>query len=540
MKTTNLVVLAVSVLLILVVINFLVARRAVWRVDLTKNKIYTLSDASKKVVRDLDDLVTIKAYFSERMPPYLANMKEKVVDLLNEYQTYAKGNLQVKFIDPSDDEEKKRSLMYEGIMPIPLQTVEKHKLEFTEAYFSMSINYEGRKETIPVVNPETLEYDLTSAIKKVSITDPPTVAFYTNNEELEIDQDFRGLQMAIEKLNEVRPVEIKPGQKIPEDIDVLFLISPQDFSDSELFEIDQFVMRGGNLVILMEAVEVDQRTLQASVSKPNLADILSDYGLEVEENLIQDFQSNSMASFSSGYMTTMVQYPFWVSLSNGLNEENPITQRLQQVVLPWASSLKIGEDAPEDVNYTILGKTTEFALAETDPFNLNPFDRQKKRPQKEDLKQYDMVIIANGTFTSAFEGEEIPEADVSEEEGPRPPRGGTTEENRKNISEETSIFLVANAQFARDRGNPSNRQDNNLILLQNTVDSMVLGKDLINIRSRGNIQRPIDADIEDDTKTTIKRVAILAAPVLVILFALIRIPWVRARRRHYANILTDK
>ncbi|MBN1901482.1 GldG family protein, partial [Candidatus Sumerlaeota bacterium] len=150
-KTANTVVLTISILLIIMVLNFLVARHLVWRVDLTKDKLYTLTDSSKKIVGGLKDQINIKAYFSQKLPPYLSNIRQDVEDLLKEYQAHAKGNLHVKFIDPTNyDEEQKRKLMFDGIMPINLQTIDKHKFEVMEAYFGMTINYEDRKESIPI------------------------------------------------------------------------------------------------------------------------------------------------------------------------------------------------------------------------------------------------------------------------------------------------------------------------------------------------------------------------------------------------------
>ena len=132
-KTTNLTVVVVSMLLILVVVNFLVARHLVWRIDLTESKIYTLSPSSKKMVENLKDIVTIKAYISQKLPPYLSTVRQDVEDLLKEYQAYAKGNLRVEFFDPADNDELKRKLMYDGVPPLNIQTVEKHTFEAMEA-----------------------------------------------------------------------------------------------------------------------------------------------------------------------------------------------------------------------------------------------------------------------------------------------------------------------------------------------------------------------------------------------------------------------
>jgi len=542
-KTVNMIVLAVSVLVIIMVVNFLIARHLVLRMDLTKDKIYTLTDSSKKIVGGITDLVTIKAYFSQKLPPYLSTIRQDVEDVLKEYQAHAKGNLRVKFIDPVNyDEEQKRKLMYDGIMPINLQTIDKHKFEVMEAYFGMTINYEDRKETIPIADPTSLEYDLSASIKKVSLSKAPVVGISTNDQELELEKEYMSLYRSLRKLYEIQPVMLSPGQKIPESIDVLILIAPRDFSESELFEIDQFVMRGGKLICLVDVIRLDQRTLNATVEKPNIAKLLASYGFVINEDLIEDFASNAVASFSSGFMRTMINYPYWVSVEKSLNRESASTKRLNALVLPWVSSVAPAEKLPEGVSITTLASTTDAAYQNKAPFNLNPFKRDRPKLKKEDLKQYPLILMAEGEFPSAYKGEKIPEPEAKkqdEQEAP-PPSRGTTENEKKDTSSKTSVLLVPNSLFVRDQYLQSTRSEDNLIFMENTIDSLVLGQDLIGIRTRGSAQRPLNQDLTDSQKTSYKWLAILGVPILVILFGFLRIPWVRSRRRYYETILVKE
>jgi gliding-associated putative ABC transporter substrate-binding component GldG len=536
-KTANTFILMISILSIIMVLNFLVTRHMVWRVDLTKEKLYTLTDSSKNIVGGLNDHVNIKAYFSQKLPPYLSNIRQDVEDLLNEYQAHAKGNLRVKFIDPTNfDEEQKRKLMYDGIMPINLQTIDKHKFEVMEAYFGMTINYEDRKETIPIVDPTSLEYDLSAAIKKVSLPKTPAIGIFTNKEGLDPERDYSLMYRSLRKLYEIRPVMISEGQKIPETMDVLILLAPTDFSESELFEIDQFVMRGGKLVCLVDAINLDERTLNASVQKPNITKLLTGYGMIINDDLVEDLRSNAVASFSSGFMRTMINYPYWVSVQENLNQENTITKRLNALVLPWVSSVNVAENKPEGVEITTLASTTKSAFQNKEPFNLNPFKRDRQNLKKEDLGQYPLVLLAEGQFPSAYKGEKIPESPKPEDsENPAPGRG-TSEMERKDLSGKTSVLVVPNSLFLRDQYLQSARAEDNLTFIENTVDSMALGQELIGIRTRSMAQRPLNPDLTDAQKTSYKWMTIFGVPVLVILFSLIRIPWVRSRRRYYETI----
>jgi len=542
-KTANLTVVVISVLLILMVINFLVARHLIWRIDLTENKLYTISPSSKKLVGNLKDLVTIKAYFSQKLPPYLSNVRQDVEDLLKEYQAFAKGNLRVEFIDPTtENEELKRKLAFDGVPPINLQTIDKHALEVMEAYFGMTINYEDRKEAIPIIDPETLEYDLSAAIKKVSMQKPVEIGIIINKDTIDIEKDYQSFMRSVQKLYQVRPLKLEEGQKIPEDVDILLIISPKNFSESELYEIDQFVMRGGKLICLVDAINIDQRTLQATVDKPNIAKILVKYGIQVNDDLIEDYRSPAIASFSTGYMQTMIRYPFWVSVEKDLNRENAITKRLTTLVLPWVSSLATTDKIPDGVKITTLASTTDAGYKNSAPFNLNPFNRERPKITKSDVKKYALAFLADGEFPSAYKGKPIPKTEsptaTDKVKGEPPTLRGTSQEQRKDKSVKTSIMVVGNSFFPREQFLYATRSNNNLAFLENTIDSMAIGQDLIGIRMRASATRPLNNDLTDSQKTTYKWLSILGVPILVILLGIIRIPLVRAKRRYYEMILT--
>jgi ABC-type uncharacterized transport system involved in gliding motility auxiliary subunit len=166
-KKTQTLIRAALVLGILIVINF-IAVRVFGRIDLTKAGVYTLSDASKNLVRNLDDRLTIKAYFTENLPaPYNSNRRQ-VLDMLNDYKAYAKGNVQFEFINP-EGEKNERDAQQAGIMPVEVQALEKDQLVVKKAYLGLVMLYEDKKETLPVIqNLGSLEYDLSSAVKRLT------------------------------------------------------------------------------------------------------------------------------------------------------------------------------------------------------------------------------------------------------------------------------------------------------------------------------------------------------------------------------------
>ena len=163
----NSIIIVLIVLGILAVVNFL-STRHFKRVDLTEGKDFTISDSTRKVLGELDDIVNIEAYFSGNLPEYVAGLERQVKDIFDEYEAYAHGNLSVKFTDPMSDPALEQKMRFVGIPPVQVNIVEKDKSEVVNIYFGLAITYEDRKEVIPVIqNVMTLEYDLTSAIVKI-------------------------------------------------------------------------------------------------------------------------------------------------------------------------------------------------------------------------------------------------------------------------------------------------------------------------------------------------------------------------------------
>ena len=144
------------------------------RFDMTAGKEYSISPATKKILKKLDDIITIKVFFSENLPPHVSKTVTDVKDILSEYSAYAGKNLRISWEDPAKSEEAKNLARSLGIPEVQLQTFEKDKVQAIKAYLGIGILYADKKEAIPVVqNLQNLEYDLTMAIMKVSRSSVP-------------------------------------------------------------------------------------------------------------------------------------------------------------------------------------------------------------------------------------------------------------------------------------------------------------------------------------------------------------------------------
>jgi gliding-associated putative ABC transporter substrate-binding component GldG len=517
--STNYIALAFIVLGILAVVNFFFTRHFA-RIDLTQDKRYTLTTSTKEVLGNLDDIVTIKFYFSSKIPSYLVNLKRDVTDLLDEYRAYAGGNITVKLIDPTENPALQQELRFMGIPQVQLNIIEKDQAQLTNVYLGMAIFYADKKEIIPFISDtRNLEYELTSAVVKVTRTETKTVGIFTGKDH-SLSGDYQAVKQLLEKQYTVQEVTLSAGDQTLDQIHTLIVAGSREPTDEQLYAIDQFLMRGGKIVFLVDTVDIKEG-LQAASFKPGTEELLQHYGVKVEENLVLD-RANANAAFRSGFMTFRIPYPFWVKIiQEGFSPDNPAVSNLESLVLPWTSSLTVLEEKTSALTVTELARSTPLSWIRKGFYSLDP--QQRFLTPDITTDSYPLVLSLSGTFTSFFADKPIPDFKEADTAGKTPPPRETIK-----TSSETQLIVVGNSRFITN-DIITQFQDNQVFLL-NITDWLTLGEQLIGIRSRGATDRPIKETTEY-TKTFIKFLNMFAVPLLLILFGLVRFYLRRRKKR---------
>jgi gliding-associated putative ABC transporter substrate-binding component GldG len=473
---------------ILIVLNFF-AYQIFYALDLTQNKDFSISKTTKDTLKNLDDIVNIKAYFSASLPSQYINLPQEVSDILSGYQTYSGGKVKYEFIDPKDNQDLQSELQIKGIPQLQFNVLAKDKYEVVNGYLGLAIQYGDKTEVIPVVqDTSNLEYLLTSKIKKLTTKDAPVIAFLSSNGSLSTETDIKEAYKSVSALYDVRQIDLSTDKEIPAEVKTLIIAGPkQAFKKEELQAIDKFVMRGGSLLLLLDGVTVGN-SLQASVNKTGLDPLLAAYGLRLNQNLVLD-SSAGIASFNQGFMTFNINYPFWPKvIKEDFDQNSTAVAKLESVVLPWASSIDVLQDKlPEGVTVIHLAKSTKEAWTQSEPFNLNP---QQEMP-KNKASQYDLAVSVAGKLKSTF--------------------GSDTTDNSR-------VILVGDSDFLRDSLASGN---DNLIFFQNLVDSLSLDEGLINIRAKGIASRPLN-ELSDSSKASIRYLNVFGLTVLSLVFGLWR------------------
>ena len=520
--STNTLALAIVLFVILVIINGL-SKKAFKRLDLTESKRYTISKSTKKLLGQLDDIVRVEAYFSEA-PDQVKLIKDEVKDMLDEYDAFASGNLQIEFINPTEDDDLKQKLRMKGIPEIQVQVREKDKIEVRNAYMGLAIVYGDKQEVIPVIQKTTtLEYDLTSAILKTTRKEAKTVGFLEGHDEVDIyGQGFENLRKELGKQYTLRKIDVSQGSPIEGDVSTLIVAGPQSpLQANEKYEIDQFLMNGGKIVFLVDAVKMAPGSIQASPLSTGLTDLLSHYGIQLGNNLVQDISHDNLTYSQGGFMTITRPYPFFIkvlksyqystgSTSEGFPADSVATSGLDSLVLPWSTSLSVV--AKEGISTTIMAKTSNQAWTAQAPYNLDP--TRMFTPPSSVKNSYPVAVLLAGEFTSFYAGKEIPSA--SNGDGEEDTENKNKDRKTVEKSPPTQIVVVGTSQFLRQP-----RVDG-LTFFQNSIDYITLGSSLIGIRSKQISDRSFKTDPSTFARLTIKVLCIGAIPLLVALFGLFR------------------
>ena len=304
-----------TLVIALVLVN-LISRNMFHRFDLTDTKMYSLSSSSESVISKIDDLMTIKVYFSNDLPGDYANNRRYLQDILEEYAAYSKGNLRFEFTDPTSDEDMQLTAQQAGVQPVQLQVIENDKVEVKRVYMGLTILYQDNKEVIPVIQSTSgLEYNITTKIKKLVDTDKQTIAIAS---AINQPTENQTISQILSQRYLLRNVGL--DQEIDSDISAILVNGFEDsLSTDEYNNLKNYIDNGGNVLIGQNRISVDIQTQQATPINSNIFTLLEKYGIKIEENLVLDKlcgKVNVQQNMGIFRMAVPMDYPFLPIIKN--------------------------------------------------------------------------------------------------------------------------------------------------------------------------------------------------------------------------------
>ena len=488
-----------------------------FQLDLTEEGLYTLSQGSKNIVESIEDPITLRFYFSKTEGAKFPAIKlygQRIVDMLREYERVSNGKILLEIADPRPDSEEEIWAEKYGLTPIPTPAGQ-------AVYLGLAgVNSQGDEQTIPMFNvarQEALEYDITKMIfslvnvekMKVAVLSSLPVAGGANQAMPNPMQPSPNSEWvflsALKQLVELRQLE-PSTESIAEDIDVLLLIHPKNLSERTLFAIDQYVMKGGHLLALVDPYsQADQPPPNpsnpiAAVMAPrnsDLSKLLSGWGLEQSgTNVAADINlaTQVIAGQARGQQQNFV---LWLSLGKeSMASDEVITSSLENMLLPWS-----GYFTPKELEgvtitpiLTTSLKATSFKDTDYKFGGGNPQDLlQKYVPGNEELV---LAARIQGKLKTNFpKGQPKPEGEEEDESSM-----STFSDAIQETREPANIIVVADTDFISDQFAATvqnffgqklvSLRNDNLSFLQNAIENLGGNEDLIAIRSRGRFTRP--------------------------------------------------
>ncbi len=384
---------------IIVMTNF-VGARIPGRIDLTQEKVFTLSETTKETVGGLNDIVNITFFTSNKLPSQLQPTLREVRDILRDYQTLGNGNIKLEIKYPTGDDATAKEASSLGVEKIPFDIIRAEERQLQYGYLGLAVSYGGEHESLPFIGDTSdLEYQLTSFIVKLTSENKKTIAFLSGHGEKNLSQDLSLFKNELSKQFNVTTInpdttekenslETAPSQKtpteneiqapqtitIPKDVSVLVVAGPkQEISPAEKEEIKRFADAGGSIFFLVDSVDVSTQTLSATELPDILGDIIKEKtSVEIKKDLVYDVRSNEVVQAGGGAFPVRVRYPFWARTAT--TEENQlITKKVQGVLMPWASSLTVDDSfaAENSIETKKLITTTETGGAQSGQFNIS-------------------------------------------------------------------------------------------------------------------------------------------------------------------------
>ncbi len=481
----------ITTLLLIVAIVLManvLAKQFFFRWDLTQDKQYTLSSATKDILKNLEEPVTVTAYFTEGLPPEYAKVRRDFQDLLVEYANASKGYVDYEFINPNDDPELEQQLMQKQIPPILFNVREKDQLVQKKGYMASTVQLGEREEVMPIVQSSIgMEYNLTTNIKKLSNVEKPSIALVQGHGE-PAPQDLAMVFQSLGVLYNVETLNLANEASIPAHLRAVALVSPSDsIPPAELAKLDAYLAGGGDLFIAINRVQGDFSTAQGTALNTGLESWLASKGLIVDPAFVVDESCGTVGiQQKRGFLTFQTPVPFPYLPLIKTFPEHPITKGIEQVMMPFASPIRFSGDS--SARFTPIAQTGGSSGSVNAP---TFFDVTNKRWTKSDFPMSNLIV-------------------------------GAILEGRFGGDATSRIILFSDGDFPASDGQriPGQTPDN-VSLMVNSIDWLSDDTGLIALRTKGAASRPID-DLEEGERSWYKYLNFFLPILLVIFYGIYR------------------
>jgi len=537
---------------------WLVAIFLPFRIDLTEEKRYSLHPATIEILDSIEEPIEVEILLTGKLPGGMRRLQRSIEETIRTFNAYSRKKITLYYEDPLGlpadiKEEYIIGLAEYGINPTNLFVTEdggqKSKLIFpgvvvrNEAYETGTLLLKGEKGMGPdqILNQsiENLEFELIQAIKKLISKQQYAVGILIGKGEMEEDDGYGMVESLVDDY-EVYKIPMDQANKL-EDLDpfdVLIIAGPKEaYVEKEIYLIDQFLMRGGKLIFLIDALTYNLEDAGGSgtIAMPfdnGLDQLLFRYGIRINKDFIQDmnFGYHPVMAGNFGDQEQLIPLPWPFYVAAGRMAPHPITKGLDQVMFRFVSSMDTVK--ADGVKKTPLIFGSDFSRRLPAPVRL-AFEDMNEGPDLNEFqsKNLPLLYLLEGSFTSLYKNRFLPD--------------GMDKNSFRESTENGTLIVSASGNLFKSQlnfmdGNPlplgedpfnattfANRQ-----LLQNSINYMIDPEGIIATRTKTFQIRPLNKVKVREEKTKWQLINILSP---LIFFVLIGIVWIGYRKRKYSK-----
>ncbi len=428
----------VAAVLIVVFVN-VISSYFFARFDLTAEKRYTLSDSTKEMLRNLDEPVLFRVYLEgDDLPAEYRRFRNDIKNMLDQFRAYNRY-VEYEFVNPNISNEEERVQLWQklaekGITPIPVSSEEEGVQKQQIVFPALEATYKGKETAMQlqasgVTNKSTdevvdlsvaaLEYNLVTAIHRLSRVVKPKVGFLMGHGELE-GIDLYDIQMSLvmdyslqnvyldQNINvltgrtlDTRDSSVRIGNKF----DVLVIAKPMEtFTDMDLYILDQYVMYGGKILWLVDVLDANMDSLQnqsqafATRLPLNLDDLFFNYGVRINGDLVMDYRCRPIPMMGVDNRMQLMPWYYFPTLIP--NTDHPIVRNLDMLKTDFISSIQLIDN---DIDKTVLLTTSDHVHLKNAPVNIQLADAMVQlNEQLFNKSNLPVAVLLEGQFQSLF------------------------------------------------------------------------------------------------------------------------------------------
>ncbi|MBF0618755.1 MAG: Gldg family protein [Candidatus Omnitrophica bacterium] len=576
---------------IILAADVLLADMPLGRLDITKGRLYTVTEAAGNILARLDAPVTLKLYITpqDKMPTAMKSIEQDIKDRLEELKVVSRGKLVLKTIrmdaEVFDKEAKENGsqasqLARHGIAPISVRSIDKDEVGVKLVYASIAVGYKDRdEEFIPRILPNTvqnLEYEVASKIYRMMLDKKPSVALVAPYKEKNVDASilemfkrmgqpaplnmrddaFRALESGLQYENyKVSRIHLTEKEPIPDGTDALVIVAPEKLLPRQRWEISKFLYEGGHVIVAAQSYTFDynQNPRGTAITPKRVSsdmnDVIAPYGVKVDDAILMDSRHeliNVQSNLDAGPVafTAPVKVPIQIVVDQeSMNQKVAITSGIPPIFYLWGSALTIDH-----------AKVGDAKLKETVLINSSPkswkvltsgsmLTAQQVTEQGKLFQQFPLAVMLEGKFPDVFAGKTAPDWDEGAASA-KANEAGVVKPVEKKISAAVmpdpkkakpgALLVVGCSKMFEEE---LIRDNGSMMFFTNAVDVLTLGGALVNIRNHQPIIRRV-RPLSGADKALWRFVTVGLVPCAFVLWGLLRFMWRRQEKERYLKMLS--